>query len=520
MENPFENYKSKGESFDEMIDDQGVHDGNWQLLTKAVEAMGIDELKRRTLECEESFKARGITFSLGGQERTFPLDPIPRIVTSTEWETVEAGLIQRVRAVEMFLDDIYSQGEVLKDKIVPRRLVVGSSQFARRAFGINNFGQVRITVAGLDLIRDEKGALTVLEDNLRTPSGISYVLENRRAMARILPELFESYEIEPVVDYPSKLLSALLAQAPHHVANPMVVLLTPGVYNSAYFEHSFLARQMGIPLVEGRDLFCRANNVYVRTTEGDLKVDVIYRRIDDDYLDPVQYKGDSVLGVPGLINAARANNVVIANAVGNGVADDKLLYTYVPELIEYYLDQKPILPNVETYRLEDRDMREYVLKNIDRLVLKPVDASGGKGIVIGPTASDEELAHVAKELVANPRGWIAQRVVKFSTIPTVVGSKLAPRHVDLRPFIVSSPGERWVLPGGLTRVALPEGSMVVNSSQGGGSKDTWVLSSRHSAKKISIRQTPQLRVEDTQSTLDFAEILESFSSEQFTGSDE
>lgn len=507
MENPFENYKSQNQAFDEMVGDNSSLDSDLHLLKGAVESMGIEELKRRTLECEESFKARGITFSLGGQERTFPLDPIPRILPAQEWAIVEEGLIQRVKAIEMFLDDIYGVGEVLKDRIVPRRLVVGSSQFARRAFGIDNPNQIRITVAGLDLIRDETGALTVLEDNIRTPSGISYVLENRRAMARILPELFESYEIEPVNDYPSKLLSALLSQAPKHVTNPMVALLTPGVYNSAYFEHSFLARQMGIPLVEGRDLFCRANKVFVRTTEGDLKVDVIYRRIDDDFLDPVQYKSDSVLGVPGLINAARANNVVITNAVGNGVGDDKLLYTYVPDLIRYYLDQKPILPNVETYRVEEPDMRSYVLKNLESLVLKPVDASGGKGIVIGPSASEEELNHVAKEITDNPRGWIAQRLVRFSTIPTIVGSKFAPRHVDLRPFIVSSPEERWVLPGGLTRVALPEGSMVVNSSQGGGSKDTWVLSSRRKSGKIAVSQAPIARKDDTASTLNFEDVL-------------
>lgn len=520
MEKPFENYQNHGTAFDEMVGDQQAHDSSWQLLTRAVESMGVDELKRRTLECEESFRARGITFSLGGQERTFPLDPIPRIVTAQEWSIVESGLIQRVKAIEMFLDDIYNAGEVLKDGVVPRRLVVGSSQFARRAFGINNPNSVRITVAGLDLIRDEFGKLTVLEDNLRTPSGISYVLENRRAMARILPELFESYEIEPVIDYPSKLLSALLAQAPAGVANPMVVLLTPGVYNAAYFEHSFLARQMGIPLVEGRDLFCRANQVYVRTTEGDLKVDVIYRRIDDDYLDPVQYRSDSVLGVPGVINAARANNVVIANAVGNGVGDDKLLYTYVPDLIEYYLQQKPILPNVETYRVEEPEMRMYVLENLDKLVLKPVDSSGGKGIVIGPSASEGELIHVANEIINNPRGWIAQRLVSFSTMPTVVGSKLAPRHVDIRPFIVSSPEERWVLPGGLTRVALPEGSMIVNSSQGGGSKDTWVLSGLKARAHIRTVTWSKTRMEASKSSINLTEMLDSSKSTTNTGSDE
>ena len=486
MQSPFENYSSVNGAFDELVGTSRSSNPDWDLLKSAVESMGIEELKRRTMECDESFKARGITFSLGGQERTFPLDPIPRIVTAQEWSVVSMGLIQRMRAIETFLDDIYGSGEILRDRIVPRRLIVGSSQFSRRSFGISNPHGVRVTVAGLDLVRDETGKLCVLEDNLRTPSGISYVLENRRAMARILPELFESYEIEPVSDYPSKLLGALLKQAPPGRRDPLVVLLTPGIYNSAYFEHSFLARQMGIPLVEGRDMFCRGNEVFVRTTDGDLRVDVIYRRIDDDYLDPQQFLHDSGLGIPGVVNAARANNVVIANAIGNGVADDKLLYSYVPELIDYYLHERPILPNVDTYRLEDPDVMEFVLERLDSLVLKPVDASGGKGVVMGPTATEFELETVAKQLSDNPRGWIAQRLVNFSTIPTMVGSNLQPRHADLRPFIISSPDGHWVVPGGLTRVALPEGSMIVNSSQGGGSKDTWVLAPKRAASPITI----------------------------------
>ncbi len=486
MESPFERYHTRPGAFDELLGDGQTPNRDWELVKSAIESMGVDELKRRTLECEESFKARGITFSLGGQERTFPLDPVPRIVSADEWSHVEAGLVQRMRAIEAFLDDIYGAGEVIRDQIVPRRLVVGSTQFSRRSVGIANPNGVRVTVAGLDLVRDENGKLCVLEDNLRTPSGISYVLENRRAMTRILPELFESYEIEPVSDYPSRLLSALLAQAPPGTADPMVVLLTPGVYNAAYFEHSFLARQMGVPLVEGRDLFCRGNHVFVRTTGGDLKVDVIYRRIDDDYLDPLHFRHDSMLGVPGVLNAARANNVVIANSVGNGVADDKLLYSYVPDLIDYYLHEKPILPNIETYRLEDPDMTNYVLANLEKLVLKPVDASGGKGIVIGQSATEAELKAVTGQILENPRGWIAQRLVNFSTLPTVVGSTLAPRHVDLRPFIVTSPEGQWVVPGGLTRVALPEGSMIVNSSQGGGSKDTWVMA-RRQVSRVAVR---------------------------------
>jgi uncharacterized circularly permuted ATP-grasp superfamily protein len=333
-----------------------------------------------------------------------------------------------------------------------------------------------VHVSGVDLIRDEQGAFRVLEDNLRTPSGVSYVVENRRAMARTFPELLATHRVRPVSDYPARLLAALQAAAPARAAqDPRVVVLTPGVYNSAYFEHTLLARLMGVELVEGRDLTCRDDTVWMRTTGGERRVDVVYRRIDDDFLDPLHFRPDSLVGCPGLLNAARAGGVTIANAVGNGVADDKLLYTYVPELIRYYLGEEPVLPNVDTYRLEDRDQLVWVLDHLDELVLKPVDGSGGKGLVIGPQATDAVLATLRAAVAADPRGWIAQRVVRLSTSPTHVGDRLAPRHVDLRPFAVNDGNEVWVAPGGLTRVALPEGSLVVNSSQGGGSKDTWVL---------------------------------------------
>jgi uncharacterized circularly permuted ATP-grasp superfamily protein len=330
-------------------------------------------------------------------------------------------------------------------------------------------------VSGIDVVRDADGVLRVLEDNLRTPSGVSYVLENRRAMSRVLPDLLSTHRVRPVGEYPARLLGALRAAAPAGVNNPTVAVLTPGVYNSAYFEHSLLARTMGVQLVEGRDLECRDGSLWMRTTAGRQRVDVLYRRVDDDFLDPLHFRGDSVVGCPGVLNVARAGRVTIANAVGNGVADDKLLYTYVPDLIRYYLAEEPVLPNVDTFRLEEPDALDYVLGRLSELVLKPVDGSGGAGIIIGPQASEEQLGALAVSLRAEPRGWIAQRVVQLSTCPTQIDHRLSPRHVDLRPFAVNDGQRVWVLPGGLTRVALPEGSLVVNSSQGGGSKDTWVL---------------------------------------------
>jgi uncharacterized circularly permuted ATP-grasp superfamily protein len=337
---------------------------------------------------------------------------------------------------------------------------------------------VRVHLAGIDLVRDQDGVLRVLEDNVRVPSGISYVVENRRMMGRVFPGLFLEQAVQPVAGHVGVFLDALRASAPVGVDDPTVVLLTPGVHNSAYFEHAFLARKMGVQLVEGSDLHCRDHTLYIRTTRGETRVDVVYRRVDDDFLDPVHFRPGSVLGSPGLLNAARAGNVTIANAVGNGVADDKLIYTYVPDLIEYYLGEKPVLPNVATFRLEDGDVRADCLSRLDQLVLKPVDGSGGSGLVIGPQASDEQLAAVSADIEANPRGWVAQEVVLLSTCPAQSDGRLEPRHVDLRPFAVNDGSTIRVLPGGLTRVALTRGSLVVNSSQGGGSKDTWVLAPR------------------------------------------
>ena len=469
-------------AFDEMFDAQGNVRGPYKGIYAELAPSDAADLEARAEALSRAFIDQGITFSLSGQERPFPLDLVPRVISAAEWSRLERGITQRVKALEMYLDDIYGDQEILNDDIIPRRLVTSCEHFHRQAVGIVPPNGVRIHVAGIDLIRDERGNFRVLEDNLRSPSGVSYVMENRRTMARVFPNLFATHRVRAVDDYSAHLLRALRNSAATNEADPTVVVLTPGVANSAYFEHSLLARQMGVELVEGRDLFCRDNQVYMRTTEGERQVDVIYRRIDDTFLDPLQFRADSVLGVAGLVNAARAGNVVISSAIGNGVGDDKLVYTYVPTMIEYYMGEKPVLANVETYRCWLDDEREEVLERIDELVLKPVEGSGGYGIVFGPEASEKELAAVAKKIRDDPRSWIAQPMMELSTVPTQIESSLAPRYVDLRPFAVNDGDDVWVLPGGLTRVALVEGSRVVNSSQGGGSKDTWVLAPRSAAR--------------------------------------
>jgi uncharacterized circularly permuted ATP-grasp superfamily protein len=468
-------------AFDEMFDNQGSVRAPYKGIYAELAPSDASDLEARSEALARAFIDQGITFSLSGQERPFPLDVVPRVISAAEWSRLERGIIQRVKALEMYLDDIYGDQEILNDGVIPRRLITSCEHFHRQAMGIVPPNGVRIHVAGIDLIRDDKGTWRVLEDNLRSPSGVSYVMENRRTMARVFPNLFASHRVRAVDDYASHLLRALRNSAATNEADPTVVVLTPGVYNSAYFEHSLLARQMGVELVEGRDLFCRDNQVYMRTTEGETQVDVIYRRIDDIFLDPLQFRADSVLGVAGLVNAARAGNVVISSAIGNGVGDDKLVYTYVPTMIEYYLGEKPLLANVDTYRCWLDDERDEVLDRVDELVIKPVEGSGGYGIVFGPDASPKELATIAKKIREDPRSWIAQPMMELSTVPTQIDDALAPRYVDLRPFAVNDGDDVWVLPGGLTRVALVEGSRVVNSSQGGGSKDTWVLASRASA---------------------------------------
>jgi uncharacterized circularly permuted ATP-grasp superfamily protein len=463
-----------GAAWDEVFGRDGAPRASARGLYDALSVLSADDLHGRSAALARAFRDRGITFSLSGEERPFPLDLVPRIVPAQEWEEIERGVVQRVQTLEAFLADLADAQQVLEDGIVPRSLVLSSTSYSRVGYGVKPANGVRIHVSGVDLVRDEEGRFRVLEDNLRTPSGVSYVLENRRAMARAFPDLLAAHRVRRVTEYPARLLEALRAAAPAGVDDPNVVVLTPGVYNSAYFEHTLLARTMGVQLVEGRDLTCRDNTVWMRTTAGTQRVDVLYRRIDDDFLDPLHFRSDTVVGCPGLLNAARAGRVTIANAVGNGVADDKLLYTYVPDLIRYYLGEEPVLPNVETYRIEDPDSLEHALARRDQLVWKPVDGSGGKGLVIGTQASDETLAELEVMVRADPRGWIAQRVLQLSTSPTHVGDRLRPRHIDLRPFAVNDGSRVWVLPGGLTRVALPEGSLVVNSSQGGGSKDTWV----------------------------------------------
>ncbi len=478
-----------GGVYDEMATSERSIRSHYREIAAALAQLGTDDLTDRAERLSTAFRDQGVTFDLDGEERPFPLDVVPRLFEAEEWGMLEAGLVQRVKALEAFLEDIYSDGRILDQEVIPRQVVLSSPGFLRAAYGIEPPNGVRVQVAGIDLIRDEDGHLRVLEDNLRCPSGVSYVLANRRAMARILPELFTGQSIGAVSDYPARLAAALRAAAPPGVADPKIVVLTPGVFNSAFYEHALLARLMGAELVEGRDLVCRGTDIFVQTTEGELPVHVVYRRIDDEYLDPLQFRPDSVLGCPGLLNAARAQRVTIANGVGNGIADDKLVYTYVPDMIRFYLAEDPLLPNVETYRLIEDDQRREAVDRMAQLVWKKVDGSGGKGLVIGPDASVEELEILRAEVESRPRRWIAQRLVRFSTAPTWTGEALEPRHVDLRPFVVND-GERiWTLPGGLSRVALAEGGLVVNSSQGGGSKDTWVLggpTGGHSRQPVMI----------------------------------
>jgi uncharacterized circularly permuted ATP-grasp superfamily protein len=469
-------------AFDEMVGHDGTARVPYAAVASSLAQMGPADVLAR------AFMDQGVTFDLDGEERPFPLDVVPRIFTGAEWSKVAAGLVQRVRALELFLADVYGAARIVSDGLIPHEVITSSPGFVRAAYGFSPPNGVRIHVAGIDVIRDEDGEFRVLEDNLRSPSGVSYVLANRAAMARVLPELFWGQPIQMVTDYPARLINALRRSAPASVQDPTVVVLTPGVHNSAFYEHALLARLMGVHLVEGRDLVCHGTDVFLRTTEGEVPVHVIYRRIDDEYLDPLQFRPDSLVGCPGIINAARAGRVTIANGLGNGVADDKLVYTYVPAMIRYYLGEDPILQNVETMHLVDAAVRKDALSRRDELVFKRVDGSGGKGLVIGPAATGAELDELALEVDADPRHWIAQRVVALSTSPTWVDQTMMRRHVDLRPFAVNDGEDIWVLPGGLTRVALGEGGLVVNSSQGGGSKDTWVVGGGISMPVLPPRQ--------------------------------
>ena len=473
-----------GSGGDEMFAPDGSVRPTYRALHDALDGLGLDEFRSRSESLASSYLDQGVTFDYAGEERPFPIDAIPRVIAAEEWSRVSSGVAQRVRAMERFLEDLYTDQQAITDGVIPAELVTSSTYVVEAMRGYTPPNGVRIHISGIDLVRDGDGDFRVLEDNLRTPSGVSYVLSNRRAMAQGFPELFADRPVRRVGEYPGRLLAALQAAAPDTAGEEAtVVVLTPGRFNSAYFEHSLLARTMGVDLVEATDLVVRNDRVYMRTTAGLRRVDVIYKRTDDDFIDPEVFRPDSVLGVPGLVRAILAGNVVVANGIGNGIGDDKLTYTYVPDLIRYYLGEEPTLPNVDTWRLEEPEARAEVLDRLEELVVKPVDGSGGKGIVIGPSASAQELDELRTRLEADPRGWIAQPVVQLSTIPTLVEEGPEPRHVDLRPFALNSGDDVWVLPGGLTRVALPKGEMIVNSSRGGGSKDTWVLAPDRSATR-------------------------------------
>jgi len=473
----FDNYSLDG-FYDEMFDAEGRPRPGTGAVVDRFNALPLEELRRRQQSAETALLQMGITFSVYGDEqgteRIFPFDIVPRIIAHNEWTQMEAGLKQRVQALNLFINDLYHDQRILKDGIIPKDLVLSASGYRPECMGLNPPGGIWCHITGTDLVRGADGQFYVLEDNLRCPSGVSYVLENRVVMKRSFPRAFDAARVVPVVDYPNRLLELLQFLAPPRRDKPMVAVWTPGVYNSAYFEHSFLAQQMGIELVEGSDLVVIEDRVMMRTTTGLKPVDVLYRRIDDDFIDPKVFRSDSMLGVPGLMRAYRAGNVALANAPGTGVADDKAVYAYVPEMIRYYLDQDAILNNVETYLCwRDKDL-QHVLANLDKLVVKKVGESGGYGMLVGPHASKKERAEYGEQIKANPRNFIAQPTLALSRVPTLVDDHFEGRHVDLRPYILYGE-DIYVMPGGLTRVALKKGSLVVNSSQGGGSKDTWVV---------------------------------------------
>ena len=466
--------------FDELFDDKGDPRPDSAELISLINRLPEGELVRRQEAIERSLYRMGITFTVysdaAGTEKIMPFDIVPRIISAIAWNQVETGLKQRIRALNMFLSDIYSEQQIVKDEVLPRELIDSAETFLPQCMGLKPFNDVWCHVTGTDLVRDESGKFFVLEDNLRCPSGASYVMQNRYLMKKNFPQAFSASNVRPVNDYPARLYSMLCEMAPPNVDKPKVAVLTPGVFNSAYYEHSFLAQQMGAELVEGRDLVVDDDCVFMRTTGGLEKVDMIYRRIDDDFLDPEVFRKDSTLGVAGLMRAYRKGNVSLANAPGTGVADDKVIYAYVPDMIEYYLNEKQILPNVPTYVCLKEEDRKYVLEHMDELVIKAANESGGYGILIGPHATDDERADYARKIEENPRNFVAQPTLALSRAPTVVDDTLEGRHVDLRPYILCGKDDVWVMPGGLTRVALRKGSLVVNSSQGGGSKDTWVAS--------------------------------------------
>ena len=473
----FQNYQTDG-FYDEMFDEQLRPRPGAEAVVDRFNELPLEELKRRQQSAEKALLQMGITFSVYGDEqgteRIFPFDIVPRIIPQNEWAHIEAGLTQRIQAINLFIDDIYHEQKILKDGIIPSELVLSASGYRPECIGLNPPGGIWCHITGTDLVRGADGRFYVLEDNLRCPSGVSYVLENRVVMKRSFPRAFDAARVVPVADYPNRLLELLQNLAPLRRGKPVVAVWTPGIYNSAYFEHSFLAQQMGIELVEGGDLVVVDDRVMMRTTTGLKAVDVLYRRIDDDFMDPEVFRSDSMLGVPGLMRAYRAGNIALANAPGTGVADDKAVYAYVPDMIKYYLDQDSILNNVETFLCWREQDLQHVLANLDKLVVKKVGESGGYGMLVGPHASAQERAEYAEQVKANPRNFIAQPTLALSRVPTLIDDHFEGRHVDLRPYILYGQ-DIYVMPGGLTRVALKKGSLVVNSSQGGGSKDTWVV---------------------------------------------
>lgn len=487
----FENYQMEG-LFDEMFERPGEPRAHYSGIMERLGKLGRDEFARRVRMADLTFRNQGITFTVysdqAGVEKIFPFDLVPRIVPHVEWDQIERGLAQRITALNLFCQDVYHKQRIIKDKVIPAEMIYGAKMFRREMFGVKVPKDIYVHICGTDLVRDAKGKYLVLEDNGRTPSGVSYVLENRAIMKRVFPTVFNRYRVRAIEDYPHNLLRTLKHVAPLHADDPVIAVLTPGIFNSAYFEHSFLARQMGVELVEGRDLIVENSFVYMRTTSGLRRVDVIYRRVDDDFLDPLAFRPDSMLGVAGLMNAYRVGNVTLVNAVGTGVCDDKAIYPYVPDMIKYYLGQEAILENVPTYICARKQDMTYTLENLDKLVVKATNESGGYGMLMGHQATRAEREDFATKIKADPRNFISQPVVELSQHPSFIeegtgteGAKpgmgrgqFEGRRIDLRPYILY--GEKVVvMPGGLTRVALKRGSMVVNSSQGGGSKDTWVL---------------------------------------------
>jgi uncharacterized circularly permuted ATP-grasp superfamily protein len=474
----FDRYRPIPGAFDELFDAEGSVRPEAARAVERLDALGAREFKARQKLADATFLKSGITFSVysesAGSERIFPFDLIPRIVPSDVWQRVQRGLEQRIRALNAFLADVYGEQRILAEGVVPEFMVLGAAGYVKEMRGVRPPGGVHVHIAGIDLIRDPDGEFLVLEDNARTPSGVSYVLENRQVMKRVFPRVFAEARVRGVEEYPIRLRNALTSVGPAPDDEDGTVVLTPGPFNSAYFEHSFLARRMGVPLVEGSDLFVEDDRVYARTTQGPRRVDVIYRRIDDAFLDPEVFRKDSVLGVPGLVRAYAKGNVALANAIGNGVADDKAVYPFVPDMIRFYLSEEPLLGQVHTWVCAREDDCRYVVDHVGELVIKAVNEAGGYGMLIGPQSTRAQQRDFRERILANPRNYIAQPRVELSTCPTWTPSGPAPRRVDLRPYVVTG-RSTWVLPGGLTRVALVEGSYVVNSSQGGGSKDTWML---------------------------------------------